>query len=130
MAGSSSFRSGSTLCHNRWPCDFADLIQSCRNRVFTTHRGRDIINQVRAIIATGIPFCGHLGMLPQHMREDGGYKIKGRTETEREALLADARALTDAGAFALVLEIVTPQVAKEISQSIPIPTISIGSGND
>ena len=56
MAGSSSFRPGSTLCHNRWPCDFADLIQSCRNRVFTTHRGRDIINQVRAIIATGIPF--------------------------------------------------------------------------
>jgi 3-methyl-2-oxobutanoate hydroxymethyltransferase len=85
---------------------------------------------VRAIIAAGIPFCGHLGMLPQHVREEGGYKIKGRTETEREAILADARALTDAGAFALVLEIVTPQVAKEVSQSIPIPTISIGSGND
>jgi len=92
--------------------------------------GREIIEQVRAIIAAGIPYCGHLGMLPQHVLEEGGYKIKGRTETERERLLADARALADAGAFALVLEIVTPPVAKEISQNISIPTIGIGSGPD
>ncbi len=69
-------------------------------------------------------------MLPQHVREEGGYKIKGRTETEREGLLADARALAEAGAFAVALEIVTPPVAKEISQEIPIPTIGIGSGED
>ena len=92
--------------------------------------GREILEQVRAIIAAGIPFCGHLGMLPQHVREEGGYKIKGRTETEREGLLADARALAAAGAFAVVLEIVTPPVAQEISQAIQIPTIGIGSGKD
>jgi 3-methyl-2-oxobutanoate hydroxymethyltransferase len=92
--------------------------------------GREIIGQVRAIIAAGTPFCGHLGMLPQHVREEGGYKIKGRTESEREALLADAQALTKAGAFAIVLEIVTPLVAKEITQLISIPTIGIGSGSD
>jgi len=92
--------------------------------------GRSILPQVRAIIEAGIPFCGHLGMLPQHVREEGGYKIKGRTESEREALFADAQALADAGAFAVVLEIVTPPVAKEISQIIPIPTIGIGSGSD
>jgi 3-methyl-2-oxobutanoate hydroxymethyltransferase len=92
--------------------------------------GRSILQQVRAIIAEGIPYCGHLGMLPQHVREEGGYKIKGRTESEREALIADAQALADAGAFAVVLEIVTPVVAKEVTQKISIPTIGIGSGPD
>ena len=92
--------------------------------------GRSILPQVRAIIAAGIPYCGHIGMLPQHVREEGGYKIKGRTPTEREALLADAQALAEAGAFAIVLEIVTPTVATEITASIPIPTIGIGSGPD
>jgi 3-methyl-2-oxobutanoate hydroxymethyltransferase len=92
--------------------------------------GREILPQVRAIIAAGVPYCGHLGMLPQHVLEEGGYKIKGRTEAEREILFADAKALADAGAFALVLEIVTPPVAREISESISIPTIGIGSGPD
>jgi len=92
--------------------------------------GRAILPQVRAIIDDRIPYCGHLGMLPQHVREEGGYKIKGRTESEREMLLADARALADAGAFALVLEIVTPAVAKEITRQISVPTIGIGSGLD
>jgi 3-methyl-2-oxobutanoate hydroxymethyltransferase len=92
--------------------------------------GRAILPQVKAVVAAGIPFCGHLGMLPQSVREEGGYHIKGKNETEREALLADALALAAAGAFAVVLELVTPPVAKEISQKIPIPTIGIGSGPD
>jgi 3-methyl-2-oxobutanoate hydroxymethyltransferase len=92
--------------------------------------GRAILEQVRAIIAAGIPYCGHLGMLPQHVREEGGYRIKGRIESEREALLADAGALERAGAFALVLEIVTPPVAAEITRRVGIPTIGIGSGGD
>src|SRR5258707_4775172 len=92
--------------------------------------GRAILPQVRAIISAGIPYCGHIGMLPQQVREEGGYKIKGRTESERDALLADARALADAGAFAIVLEIVTPPVAAELTRQIPIPTIGIGSGPD
>jgi 3-methyl-2-oxobutanoate hydroxymethyltransferase len=92
--------------------------------------GREILPQVEAIIAAGIPYCGHLGMLPQHVREEGGYKIKGRTETERDALIADALALEKAGAFAVVLEIVTPPVAKEVTASLTIPTIGIGSGPD
>jgi 3-methyl-2-oxobutanoate hydroxymethyltransferase len=92
--------------------------------------GRSIIEQVRAIVDAGIPYCGHLGMQPQHVREEGGYKIKGRTESEREALFADAEALTAAGAFAVVLEIVTPPVARELTQRIAIPTLGIGSGDD
>jgi len=92
--------------------------------------GRSILPQVRAIIAAGIPFLGHLGMLPQHVREEGGYHLKGCREEERQALLADAAALAQAGAFAIVLELVTPPVAKEITERIPIPTIGIGSGPD
>jgi len=96
----------------------------------TAEGGRAIMPQVRAIVAAGIPYCGHLGMLPQHVKEEGGYRIKGRVQSEREALLADAQALGDAGAFALVLEIVVPLVAKEITLQIPIPTVGIGSGPD
>ena len=92
--------------------------------------GRQILNQVRAIIAAGIPFLGHLGMLPQSVREERGYHVKGKGESERQALLADAQALAQAGAFALVLELVTPPVAKELTQKIPVPTIGIGSGPD
>jgi 3-methyl-2-oxobutanoate hydroxymethyltransferase len=92
--------------------------------------GRPIIEQVRSIVSEGIPYFGHLGMLPQHVREEGGYRVKGRNEAERNALLADAEALVKAGAFAIVLEIVTAPVARELTARVPIPTIGIGSGPD
>jgi 3-methyl-2-oxobutanoate hydroxymethyltransferase len=90
--------------------------------------GRRIGEQVRAIVSNGIPFLGHLGMLPQHVLEEGGYRVKGKTEPEHQDLLADAQALVRAGAFAVVLELVTPPVAKDITQRIAIPTIGIGAG--
>jgi 3-methyl-2-oxobutanoate hydroxymethyltransferase len=92
--------------------------------------GREILPQVSAIIAAGIPYCGHLGMLPQHVKEEGGYRIKGKTEVEHQALLDDALMLERVGAFAVVLEIVIPTVAKEITAALSIPTIGIGSGPD
>lgn len=92
--------------------------------------GQALREHVAALVTAGIPFLGHIGMLPQHVREEGGYRIKGRREGEREALLADARALAEAGAFAMVLELVTPAVAAEITAAVPIPTIGIGSGPD
>jgi hypothetical protein len=92
--------------------------------------GRDILAQVRAIVAQGIPFLGHLGMLPQHVLEEGGYHVKGKKDSEQQALLADADALVRAGAFAIVLELVTPPVAADLTRRIPIPTIGIGSGPD
>ena len=92
--------------------------------------GRAILPQLEAIHAVGIPFLGHLGMLPQHVLEEGGYRIKGREEAQREALLADARALGQAGAFGIVLELVTPTVAAEITRLVDIPTIGIGSGEN
>ena len=68
-------------------------------------------------------------MLPQHVLEEGGYRIKGKRKRNIR-LLDDAKALADAGAFAIVLELVTPPVAKEISEIISVPTIGIGSGDD
>ena len=93
--------------------------------------GQEILSQVRAIIASGIPFMGHIGMLPQHVLEEGGkYRIKGRDDAGHAKLLADAAALAEAGAFAVVLELVTPPVAKEITEKFPFATIGIGSGPD
>jgi len=70
----------------------------------------------------------HIGMLPQHVREQGGYKVKGKTQPEAEALIMDARAVEKAGAFSVVLEIVVPEIARQITNAISIPTIGIGSG--
>jgi 3-methyl-2-oxobutanoate hydroxymethyltransferase len=93
--------------------------------------GREILPQVRAIIAAGIPFMGHLGMLPQHVLEEGGkYRIKGRDEAGRAKLLDDAAALAETGLFAVVLELVTPPVANEVTEKFPFATIGIGSGPD
>lgn len=92
--------------------------------------GRAILPQVEAITRAGIPFLGHLGMLPQSILLEGAYRIKGRDEAQRQALFDDARALSGAGAFAIVLELVTPPVARELTAAISIPTIGIGSGPD
>lgn len=90
--------------------------------------GRDQAEKVRAITAAGIPVVGHLGMLPQRVLEEGGYRKKGRTPEQAEAILEDARALVAAGVVAIVLESVVPQAARAVSAGIPVPTIGIGCG--
>lgn len=88
------------------------------------------VAHIEAVVDRGIPFMAHIGMLPQRVREEGGYKLKGRTPSEAEALLEDAKAVEAAGAFAVVLEIVAADAARQISAAIEIPTIGIGSGAD
>ena len=88
------------------------------------------VAQIEAITGAGIPFMAHIGMLPQNVREEGGYKVKGRTQSEIDALLADARAVEKAGAFSVVLEIVMAKIAEQITRAISIPTIGIGSGEN
>lgn len=90
--------------------------------------GASHVAQIAAIVAAGIPFMAHIGMLPQSVREEGGYKVKGRTAEEADALVHDARAVEAAGAFAVVLEIVKAETARKVTASVTIPTIGIGSG--
>jgi 3-methyl-2-oxobutanoate hydroxymethyltransferase len=90
--------------------------------------GQSQAEQIRAITAAGIPLVGHIGMLPQHVREEGGYRIKGKTKAESEFLVREAEAVVAAGACGVVLELVTPVVAEQITRAITIPTIGIGSG--
>jgi len=90
--------------------------------------GRAVAGPVAAMVAAGVPVIGHLGMLPQNAVVEGGYRIKGRRPEERTGLLEDADALVAAGVFAIVLELVTPVVAEELTLRVPVPTIGIGSG--
>jgi 3-methyl-2-oxobutanoate hydroxymethyltransferase len=92
--------------------------------------GREILPMVQAIVAEGIPVIGHLGMLPQRVVEEGGYRIKGKSDTEAERLAADAQALAVAGVQALVLELVHAPLAAQITRAVPCPIIGIGSGKD
>jgi 3-methyl-2-oxobutanoate hydroxymethyltransferase len=91
--------------------------------------GMSHVAQIEAVVAAGIPLMAHIGMLPQSVREEGGYKVKGRSAAEAELLVTDARAVEKAGAFSVVLEIVAPDAARQITKEISIPTIGIGSGD-
>jgi 3-methyl-2-oxobutanoate hydroxymethyltransferase len=85
--------------------------------------------QIEAILSAGIPFVGHIGMLPQSVREEGGYKKKGKTPEAAAALMADALLLDELGAVAAVLESMVPAVASEITAAVKLSTIGIGAGN-
>jgi len=89
--------------------------------------GRSVTGQIRAITEAGIPVMAHVGFTPQHEHSLGGYRVQGRGEAAEE-VIADARAVAEAGAFAVVLEMVPGEVAKRITAELPIPTIGIGAG--
>jgi 3-methyl-2-oxobutanoate hydroxymethyltransferase len=91
--------------------------------------GRRFAPHVEAISAAGVPVMGHIGFTPQSEHNLGGYRVQGRGEAGDE-LLADAVALQDAGAFAVVIEMVPAEVAKRITHELTIPTVGIGAGPD
>jgi 3-methyl-2-oxobutanoate hydroxymethyltransferase len=90
--------------------------------------GVHIAPTVRALVEVGIPVMGHLGLTPQSLHALGGARVQGRDEVAAQRLKHDARALQEAGAFAVVLELVPAALAGEITQSLTIPTIGIGAG--
>ncbi|TCB90287.1 3-methyl-2-oxobutanoate hydroxymethyltransferase [Micromonospora zingiberis] len=89
--------------------------------------GRRCADQIAAIVGAGIPVMAHIGFTPQSEHTLGGYRVQGRGDTAEE-VIADARAVTEAGAFAVVLEMVPGEVAKRITAELPIPTVGIGAG--
>lgn len=90
--------------------------------------GRKVVNQVRAIVDSGMSVMGHIGLTPQSSGQLGGFKAQGRTAESAHELILDAKALEKAGAFAVLLEAVPPEVGKIITERCKIPILSIGAG--
>lgn len=90
--------------------------------------GQPMAATVRRLVDVGIPVMGHIGLTPQSVHALGGYRVQGREEVAAERLKADAKALEDAGAFAVVLELVPAPLASQITKALTIPTIGIGAG--
>ncbi|MEO1923953.1 MAG: 3-methyl-2-oxobutanoate hydroxymethyltransferase [Nautiliaceae bacterium] len=90
--------------------------------------GAEKVETIKLLTDNGIAVVGHIGLMPQFSRSEGGYKVKGKDEASKEKLLKDAKAVEEAGAVMLVIEGVKEDVAKEITESVNIPTIGIGAG--
>lgn len=90
--------------------------------------GVRVAEQIRAIVKAGIPVMGHIGLTPQSINVFGGFKVQGKSEEAARALLADAKAVEEAGAFAVVIEAVPAALARMITDAVSIPTIGIGAG--
>ncbi len=90
--------------------------------------GVDKADIVEYLTSNGIAVCGHIGLLPQSVRSEGGYKVKGKSEKEKLQLIQDAKAIEKAGAFCMVIEGVKAEVASEVAKSVNIPVIGIGAG--
>ncbi|MDP4096617.1 3-methyl-2-oxobutanoate hydroxymethyltransferase [Paenibacillus sp. P96] len=104
------------------------LMQEGRAHAVKMEGGSEIIPVVRAAVQAGVPVLGHIGLTPQSVNQIGGYRIQGKDAADARRLLADAKALEEAGAFGIVLELVTEEVATLISKELSIPTIGIGAG--
>jgi 3-methyl-2-oxobutanoate hydroxymethyltransferase len=85
---------------------------------------------IQSIVTAGVPVMGHIGLTPQSVHQLGGYKVQGREKTAADALLASAKALEAAGCFAIVIECVPENLARDITNALSIPTIGIGAGAD
>lgn len=90
--------------------------------------GEEVLESVKKIVSAGIPVMGHLGLMPQSIYKFGTYNVRAKDEAEAEKLRKDAQLLQDAGCFAIVLEKIPATLAKEVSESLLIPTIGIGAG--
>ena len=92
--------------------------------------GEAVCPQIRALVEASIPVCGHIGLTPQSVHAFGGFKVQGKDETGARAILDAAKAVEQAGAFAVVLECIPARLAKLITESLRIPTIGIGAGSE
>ena len=106
------------------------LIKEAGAHAVKLEGGVNIAETIRAIVNIDIPVVGHVGLTPQSVHRMGGFRVQGRDDEQASRILADARAVEDAGAFAVVLEGLPSSLAKQITESLSIPTIGIGAGVD
>ena len=104
------------------------LVKEGRAQAVKLEGGKEVCPQIRAIVNASIPVCAHLGLTPQSVNAFGGFKVQGKGEAAAQKLLDEARAVEEAGAFAIVLECVPKALAEKITETVHIPTIGIGAG--
>ncbi len=104
------------------------MLKECGADAVKLEGGERIADLIEELVSIGIPVMGHIGLTPQSVNVFGGYRVQGRTDKEIERLKNDAKAIEEAGVFSIVLESVPVEVAKEITESISVPTIGIGAG--
>lgn len=106
------------------------LVKEGKAQAVKLEGGAEFCEHIKAIVNASIPVCAHIGLTPQSINAFGGFKVQGKGRQAAQKLLDEARAVEQAGAFAVVLECVPAKLAEKISQSISIPTIGIGAGAD
>lgn len=104
------------------------LLKEGRAEAVKLEGGVEVAELVHRLVRAGIPVMGHIGMTPQSVHQLGGFKVQGRTDAQRAQILDGARAVTDAGAYAIVIEAVPHVLAAEITRAVSVPTIGIGAG--
>lgn len=104
------------------------LMKEARANAVKLEGGVEVADRIRAIVATQIPVCAHIGLTPQGINALGGFKVQGKTADSARKLLEDAHAVEEAGAFAVVLEAIPAELAARVSAELTIPTIGIGAG--
>ena len=104
------------------------LMKEGRANAVKLEGGKEVVPQIQAITQAGIPVMGHLGLTPQSINALGGYRVQGKDEAAAQKLLDDAKAITEAGVFAIVLECVPSALAEMITKAVDVPTIGIGAG--
>lgn len=105
------------------------LMKEGRANAVKLEGGTEVCPQIKAIVEAGIPVCAHIGLTPQSINAFGGFKVQGKTEDAAKKMIEDAKAVEEAGAFAVVLEGVPKKLADIITEKLVIPTIGIGAGN-
>ena len=106
------------------------LMKEGRGDAVKLEGGVEVCPQIKAIVDAGIPVCAHIGLTPQSINPYGGLKVQGKSEAAAKKVLEDAKAVEEAGAFAVVIEGVPAKIAALITEQLHIPTIGIGAGKD
>ena len=106
------------------------LMKEGRGDAVKLEGGVEVCPQIKAIVDAGIPVCAHIGLTPQSINAFGGFKVQGKSEAAAKKLLEDAKAVEEAGAFAVVIEGVPAKIAALITEQLHIPTVGIGAGKD
>ncbi|MBI5509673.1 MAG: 3-methyl-2-oxobutanoate hydroxymethyltransferase [Deltaproteobacteria bacterium] len=104
------------------------LIQEGGAHAVKLEGGQRVLPQIAKIVAAGIPVMGHIGLTPQSVHQLGGFKVQGKERSTAHEIVADARALEDAGCYAVVLESIPAELAAEVTDRLTVPTIGIGAG--